>query len=619
MTYQAIYLGTPNNNDGDSLYAGGVKINANFAELYVALAGSSSLALKIALGSTPGSSTTLSWNNSLQQFVPSSSDAVRTLGSLAASNLYLTNGNGVAGSPNNDLTGAPNAQYLFINGRQIYNARAYVTSTAANTRAEIHFGMGLGTVTSVSFYTTGAVVRGANGLSVYVNTAEDNAASSLVITSTTSGVRLYQTPTLDLASVSSSVRLGTDSSNALCHTGFVALNLTKYVQSSTTITSQRGIVSTGADFTSSWAMMIDGIYHPKHCEGLIYNYNTINNVLTLVTGAACHWSYNTSGVAGLVSTSSIAMVASYTPILRTFTAGWTPAYNAAGTTPAVIDATVQPNTWYYLYYIGCLQQHTVGSQTFYPGSSNVVVSSNRDIASVDAQLRAAGYGPAGPSGYWQVVRRLGPVKTDSQVGTPRLIPFNVKRIDHGAFEYYWGLNGGAANNTIAQNALGGFDSSFTTTLPLPQVQLSSTALTAAPGTSSYASSLLTTIPPIPGITAFLSLKHRPSSSVPFVYLYSEAWTVNSSISALYPPFEVIRSTASGLTNIHNIQLPMSPDGCYIPDGTYGGAGILSVMNNSGLTIRYAMIGGETAFSSSHTSYGTSLSLAVTVTGFRYAR
>ena len=616
MSYQSVNLGTPNNNDGDSLYAGGVKINANFAELYVALAGSSGAALKIALGTTPGTSTTLSWNNALQQFVPSSSDAIRTLGAVTSSSLYLTNNSGVAGSPNNDLTGSPNTQYLFINGRQIYNARAYVTSTAANTRAEIHFGMGLSAVTSFSLYTTGAVVRGARGLTVYVNTAEDNAASSLVATSTTSGIQLYQTPTLDLASMSTGVRTGSDSSMALCHTGFVALNLTKYVQSSTTITSQRGIVATGGQFSSSFAMMIDGIYHPKHCEGLIYNYNTINNVLTLVTGAACHWSYNTSGVAGLASISSIAMVASYTPILRTFTAGWTPEYNPTGSTPAVIDATVTTNTWYYLYYIGCLQQHTVGTLTFYPGSSNVVVSSNRDIASVDAQLRAAGYGPAGPNGYWQVVRRLGPVKTDSQA-SPRLVPFNVKRIDHGAFEYYWGLNSGPFN------AAGGGDSSYTQSLQVPQIYLSSQTVTVGP-TGNFTSALLTQVPPIPGITAFLTVRHRPSAAIPYMYLYGEAWTVNSSISALYPPFEVIRSVQSGVTTTHNIQLPLSPDGCYIPDGTYNGAGILSVMGNTGQTIRYAMVAGETG-TGVYTSAaqlpinGSSLALSVAVTGFRYAR
>lgn len=42
MSYQPINLGTPNNNDGDSLFIGGQKINANFADLYTNLAGASS-------------------------------------------------------------------------------------------------------------------------------------------------------------------------------------------------------------------------------------------------------------------------------------------------------------------------------------------------------------------------------------------------------------------------------------------------------------------------------------------------------------------------------------------------------------------------------------------------
>ena len=625
MAYQPIGLGTPNNNDGDSLYAGGIKINANFAELYVALAGSSAAAIKIALGSTaPGTSTTLIWSSSQQRFVASSSDAIRTTGANGETVEYVTNDAGVSGGTNSNLVGAPNAQYLFINGRQIWSTRARTTGSTANTRAEIHFGMGLNAVTAASVYTTGAVVRGANGLTVFANTAEDNAASSLLLLSATSGLTLFQTPKLDFSTMSTAVRDGSDSSNAVAHTGFVKVLLGRYPVSSTPVLARRGLISTGSDLSTSNTMVIDGVYHPKHMEGLIYNYNTLNNVVTLVTGAAAHWSYNTSGVASVIGTTSIAMVASYTPILRTFTAGWTPDYNDAGSTPAVIDATVTPNTWYYMYYIGCLQQYvSAGGRTFYPGSSNVVTSSNRDIASVDAQLRAGGFGPAGPNGYWQVVRRLGPVRTDGQA-SPRLVPFNVKRIDHGAFEYYWGLNGGAGSVTAAQNAPGGFDSSFTTSLPIPPIYLNSIALTAGPGTSSYTSALLTQIPPIPGVTAFLTVKHRPSAAIPYVYMYSESWTANSSISALYPPFEVFRSTTSGVTNLHQIQMPMSPDGCYIPDGLYNGAGNLAVLGATGQTIRYAMIAGETSTGVISTgpylvSSGSSLGISVTVTGFRYAR
>jgi hypothetical protein len=205
-----------------------------------------------------------------------------------------------------------------------------------------------------------------------------------------------------------------------------------------------------------------------------------------------------------------------------------------------------------------------------------------------------------------VVRRLGPVRTDAQA-TPRLLPFNIKRIDHGAFEYYWGLNTGGPG------VLGGADTSYTTTVDNIRIASSSAAITL----QDYNSSLLTLIPPIPGITAHLTVKHRPAATLPLVYLYGEAWTVNSSISTLSPPFEVFRSTATSITNLHNIQLPMSPDGCYIPDGTYNGAGILSVMNNSGQTIRYITVGPSNE--PPNKALVTSTLLQFTVTGFRLAR
>ena len=107
-------------------------------------------------------------------------------------------------------------------------------------------------------------------------------------------------------------------------------------------------------------------------------------------------------------------------------------------------------------------------------------------------------------------------------------------------------------------------------------------------------------------------------------MYGESWTTNASISNLFPPFEVVRSTTSGVAATHNIQLPMSPDGCYVPDGDFNGAGILSVFGASGLTIRYAMVAGETStgvFTSQAqlNTLGSSLALGITVTGFRYAR
>ena len=607
MSNQPINLGTPNNNDGDSLYVGGVKINANFSELYTALAGSSSAALKVSTGSAPSTSTTLSWSSAQQAFVPASANAIRTLGSVDVSALYITNSVGVAGGADSDFSSVANTLIAQIDGKGMLFIRTRNNTSVASIRGQLDINVGNTAVTSLSVYTTSAVVRGVNGLEVYRASAEDTASYTKLLdsTSTATGITLYQTPSLDFTSMSAAVRGGSDSSNAIAHTGFVKLLLGQYPLSSTLLVARRGLVNTNTNNNLSGDnyINIDGVYHPKHCEGLIYNYNNEGGVnkITLVTGAACHWSYNTSGVAGISPVTSIAMVASYTPIIRTFTSGWTPEYNDAGSTAAVIDSSVLPNTWYYLYYIGALQQHAVGTKTFYPGSSNVVVSSNRDIASVDAQLAAAGW-----SGYWQVVRRLGPIRSNS-TGTGA-VPFNVKRIDHGAFEYYWGLQANAAGST------NGSDTSYTISVATAERRIVGSSATFT--LQNYSSSVLTTIPPIPGITAFITVKHIPQAGLPMLYVYGDSWTVNSSISALYPPFEIFRSMTTGITNVHNIQVPMIPDGCYIPDGTYAGAGILSVTTSTGLRLRYLF---QMPPNEGNPAFVTSTLLQFTVTGFRYAR
>lgn len=608
MSFQPINLGTPNNNDGDSLYAGGRKINDNFTDIYESLGGSSSNAIKIDVGTTtPATSTGLFWKSADQEFVPASSNSIRTVGSVGQSALFITNNSGVSGNADNDLSSVANTLVAQLEGRNMFFLRTRSNTSVSTTRGSLDINLGNANVTSISVYTTSVVIRGSQGLEVFKAAAEDNATYTpiLTTTSTATGVTLYQTPVLDLSSMSAGVRQGSDSSNAIAHTGFVQVNLSKFTQSSTQVRAQRGVVNVNSNQTLALdnTFTVDGIYHPKHIEGLIYNYNTIDNKVTLVTGASAHWSYSTSGVAGIAPTTAIAIVASYNPIIRTFTTGWTPQYNVTGTTPAVIDGSISPNTWYYLYYLGCLIYTSslgtgVGNE-FYPGSSNVVISSNRDIASVDAQLQAAGYG-----GIWQVNRRLGPVRTNS-TGTG-LVPFNVKRIDHGGFEYYWGLQPNSAGDT-----------SYTLTINTPgslRIVGSSATFTL----QDYNSAVLTAVPPIPGITAHLTVKHLTpaASTLPMVYMYGDSWTVNSSISALFPPFEYFRSMTTGVINVHNIQLPMIPDGCYIPDGVYGGAGLLAVTTSTGLRVRYIM---QNVQNEGAKALTTSTLLQITTTGFRIAR
>jgi hypothetical protein len=611
MSFQPINLGTPNNNDGDSLYAGGFKINANFAELYTSISGSSSGAIRLNL-QTPVINTALFWDSAADQFVPASSNAVRTVGQVGENVFFITDNSGVAGGADGNLSGPANSAVWRMEGRGMMSLGIYNNINSASTRGVLDINLGNSSVTVLSAYTSGVVVRGVNGLTIRGYDSQDNPADPgfNLLTSQTSGVTLFRTPVLDFATMSPDVRSGADSSNAVAHTGFIKSQLTRYVLSSTSIRAQRGVVGTNPDGTlgSSTVLTVDGVYHPKHCEGLIYNYNSTDNKVTLVTGAAAHWAYSTSGVPILAPTTAIAIVASYNPIIRSFRPGWTPQYNTNGSSNAVIDSTILPNTWYYLYYLGCLIYTSslgtgVGSE-FYPGSSNVVISSNRDIASVDAQLRDAGYG-----GVWQVVRRLGPLRTDGS-GDPRPLPFNIKRIDHGAFEYYWGLN---PNGSGSPN---GADTSYTLTITSPpQLRIvgSSTAFTL----QSYNSAVLTAVPPIPGITAHLTIRHRTiAPALPEMYMYGESWTVNSSISTLFPPFEVIRSTCTAITCVHNVQLPMSPDGCYIPDGTYNGAGILSVTTSTGLIMRYIF---QNPATEGFKTQVTSQLLQITTTGFRLAR
>ena len=609
MTFQPINLGTPNNNDGDSLYTGGTKINANFSELYVSLAGSSSAALKIDVAGGAGAvtSTVLGWSTGHQEYIPTKPDSIRTSGAVSENSLFITDNSGISGGADTSLTSIANTLVSRLDGRNMFLLRAMRNTSTATTRGSFELALGNTNVTSLSVFTTSVVVRGLNGLEAYKASGEDTAVYTplLLSPSTSTGITLYQTPSLDLSTISSGVRTGSDSSLAIAHTGFVKINLDNYVQSSTVIRGQRGIIGTWGpgSLVSSSTIVIDGIYHPKHVEGLIYNYNTIDNKITLVTGAACHWSYNTSGVAGIIPTTAIAVVASYNPIIRTFTSGWTPQYNTAGTTPAVIDGSISANTWYYLYYIGCLVYTSsfgtgVGNE-FWPGSSNVVVSSNRDIASVDAQLAAAGYG-----GVWQTVRRLGPVR--SNAAGSGLVPFNVKRIDHGGFEYYWGLQPNASGDT-----------SYTVTINTAS-SLRVVGSSAIFTLQDYNSSVLTAVPPIPGITAHFTVRHlTPSNSpLPQVYMYGDSWTVNSSISALFPPFEVFRSTTTGVTCLHQIQVPMSPDGCYIPDGTYGGAGLLAITTSTGLRLRWIM---QNPANEGAKPIVTSTLMQITTTGFRLAR
>jgi hypothetical protein len=61
---------------------------------------------------------------------------------------------------------------------------------------------------------------------------------------------------------------------------------------------------------------------------------------------------------------------------------------------------------------------------------------------------------------------------------------------------------------------------------------------------------------------------------------------------------------------------MIPDGCYIPDGTYGGAGLLAITTSTGLKLRWIM---QNASNEGNKTPITSTLMQITTTGFRLAR
>lgn len=572
--YQQIQLGTPNNNDGDSLYAGGVKINSNFAEIYTALAGSSSGTIKLATGTTPVLGQVLRYSVAQGKFVGSSSDVSKTLAAVGQSAWMLTNAAGVAGA-DNEYSRAANAAYLDINGRMIFNILTRNTSVASNTRAEIHYGLGLGNVTSLSVYTTGVVVRGFNGLRVQTASSEDTASYTDVLTTTSNGVILHGSPVLS----SNALKAAADNSAAIAHTGYVKENLANYPVSSTTISTNNGLVG-GGNLASNRILGIDPRYYPEYIDGLLFEADA-SNVLRVRPGSAVHFSFSTTGATQISTTNNLAFVTVPSTLSRTWSTGWTT--TAGG--PAIIDTTASLplSTWYYLYLIG--NQNS--------GATDFVVSSNRDIATVSSQL----FSVTGDANV-QIVRRIGCVRTDYQT-TGQLTKFSAQRGGGNVVRVNWGLNAG--NPT----GLGrGVDTAYTTIATSLPLYSSSQAITFA----SYASSILTAVPPIQGVTARISVGHDPSGTgvSPSLVLFPEAWV--SSSATTNPPWKVLRGGASAAYSIDNIELDMTPDNSTITDSQ-----LLSAVPAAGARIRHAFFRYVTG------TINTSTVLLYSVHGFDLAR
>jgi hypothetical protein len=559
MTYQAINLGTPNNNDGDSLYAGGTKINGNFTEIYTALAGSTANAIRIELtdaGLVTGNS--LRYSSMLGKFVSVSSTSLRTLGNDGASLLYLTNNAGLAGV-DEDLTAAPNSLNSVINGRRMFQLRARTTSTTALTRGELHIGLGLNNVTSLSVLTTSVVVRGVNGLEIFISAAEDSASYTKMLDTSSNGVRLYNSPVLDVAS--GATKAISDSSNSIAHTGFVKAWTERYASSSFTITVNNGIIGGGNLSSATRNIGIDPVFYPHLCQGFLYSYNSVANQIAVTPGAATHYSFGTAGEVPISNTSVLSIVASSSTNTKTWATGW-----SVGGSNAILDASITADTWYYIYLI---------AETA-TGAPDIVLSSQRTIGLAQSALN-------GVTVDYSIIRRLGCVRTDSS-GSPVPLPFTVSKVADSTIHFSWARlrTTGAINpGTAAHSA---FRRQIITTA---QITPRNTSTAATATAENFFSSNLTFVPSIPGVTAKLGVVYQPAFTTqnPVLYLYGYGMHHSSITTNVQgAPMEVIsRPQVSLLTSNTTIMLPMSPDREQMTETNLGTA---SIFPTTGQTIRF---------------------------------
>jgi len=563
MTYQALNLGTPNNNDGDSLYAGGTKINANFVEVYTALAGSSSGTIRFDISTGLVTGNALRYSAVQQKFVSVSSTSLRSISIDGATRFFITNNSGVAGA-DSDILSSPNTQLLEINGRRMWSTRARTTGVSTATRGELHFGLGLSLVTSVSVYTTGLTVSGVNGLDLYVASAEDTPSYTRLMSSSSNGVRFYETPVLDTAS--GAAKPISDSSISIAHTGFVKAWTDRYALSGTTITVNNGLTG-GGNLTSAASLIgINPVYYPKLCQGFLYSYNNIANTLALTQGSATHYSYSTSGETPISITSNLAIVATSSATSKTWATGW----SVSGSN-AVVDGSITISTWYYIYLIA-------NNAT---GQADWLVTSQKSIAGAASVL-------LGVTASWSIVRRLGCVRTDTS-GSPVPLPFQVNKVADSTIQFSWGRLAAAGAFNSTSSAHHAYRTNIISSTAL--TPLTTSAMATATLESAFSSNL-TFVPAMPGVVAKLNVIWQPvftGAIVENLYMYgygmqhtSIATNVNAGV-----PYEVVRQGfVTAQTSNSTVTIPFSPDTEVLTEGNLNNTAIFPT---TGQTLRF-MIG-----------------------------
>jgi hypothetical protein len=579
MAYQPIYLGTPNNNDGDSLYAGGAKINANFLEIYNGIAGGAANSIRINLGSgqvaAPVTSQTLRWSAIQQAFIPASSNMLLSMADNGSSGLILTNANGKAGA-DLEYTDYPNKLVLFLNGRSIFDVRTTTTGSVALTRGTMMFGMGNPRATSLAITTRGVAIGGADGLTVYRNAAEENAASSLVISTGSSGAILYDTP------LTSGYLSSADSSNAIVNSGFVQNAITRrgYALSSVSIIGT-GAITGGGALNNSQTLSLNPYAFMHHCEGFLYSFTTFGGstyYIQVEPGSATHYSYSVSGATVISQTSVLSTVVSSTKMTRLFTGGaaWGPNNSYASLDTIAVD------TWYYIYLIA---NNTTGAADF-------VISTSRDYAGVVVKLGAV-------TTQYSVIRRIGAFRTSaalSGAGVPIPEPFITRKIDVNTIrlEYLQASGMGVGYNSslvTTSNAVGQVQA--LTVLPASgwATGLFSSSVATTATASMFSSVLIKYLPPLPGITADMEIVSMASTGLCTIAFFADPWIssattyYNASTNLVPAPVMFIRPNATMVTSIDVRTVPISPEVSMLSDTQVGASQIWTT--SYGVFLRYA--------------------------------
>lgn len=596
MAYQAIYLGTPNNNDGDSLYAGGAKINANFGEIYTALTGSLQDSIRINLGSgnvaDPTTSNTLMWSATYQAFIPTSSNMMLNLADNGSSGLILTGATGRAGA-DSEYADQPNKLVLFLNGRPVFNVRTTTTGSVALTRSTMLFGMGNPRTTALAISTRGVAIGGDQGLTVYRNVGEEQAVSSTMLSTGSSGIILYDTP------LTSGYVTPSDSSNAIINSGFVqnAILRRGYANSSVTITGTAGL--TGGGFISSnQTVQLSPYTFNNYCNGLLYSYQSNGNI-QVEPGAAAHYTFSVSGQTVISQTSILAMVTLNTRSFRSWSnAGtWSPTNNFAS-----IDAIVG-DSWYYIYLVA-------NNST---GAADFLVTSSRDYAGAVSKLGVV-------TTQYSIIRRIGTFRTTMIAGSIVPEPFVTRRVDNNAVKLEWlqqsGLTQGYNSSlTTTSNAVG--QAALISVLPAAGWAVgmfgSSAATTAT--ASQFSSVLVKFLPPLPGITADFEIIAQPATGLCTIAFFGDPWVTSAvaNFGTLPAPVTLLRHNVPMVTSIETRTVAISPDVTQITDVQLGASQIWTT--SYGTFLRFASI----QFAPGNNGIGPPVFLGWNVKGITIAR